>query len=160
LLGFRISLSSLKNTSGNSISHIFASKAIIIKKITSLFCDSFPIPKGESILDTSTDIYIPPLPLHVLPGAEWLRIHNNLNKGQLFEWGGCKFLPLRVDPDQSVYAVRLVIKTVYESSGRKTSVSMVCQPIEYQIGGELYYRTEEACRFRGVFEGTENPNSS
>ena len=149
-LGIQMSGSSIRLSFSSPVSMVFGSKSIAIKKIMHK-AESFGFGHTNSVLDTSHEDHIPPLPVHTLDRKAWSEMmalfHNRpinyLGVNEFdgtFEWGRVLFLPLWRE-DEAIYAVRVVRE--FHSS----VTSLATSPIDFDVRGERMFGVEESCFF-------------
>ena len=157
LFGITISNSAVRCSFGSYGCMTFTSKAVVLKKIIKFLSD-LSFSTGSSVLEITKREHIPPLPLHALPLHDWSELYQLLPTTThpdllailpyqgYWVWRQILVVPLFLE-DTDIYAVRIVSKAVYDSSGRNKTHSIAHRPLLFSIQGEIYCGLEECWYF-------------
>ena len=158
LFGIPISSSAIKISFATPDAMIYGSKAIVIKKIERILRQTSLFDQSNTILDTSRDDHIPPLPLHKVDTNFYNVLLGILPKNQLdimckihFEkyisWKDISVVPLWIEK-RAIYCVRIIPTDIYKSSGRTLRHDQLStRPLDICIGNVSYAGLEEAMFF-------------
>lgn len=158
LFGIPISSSAIKISFATADSMIYGSKAIVIKKIERLLRLTGKFDNPTTVLDTTREDHIPPLPLHrvsklyfttvceILP-REHVDIMRTIFYDKYISWRDIQIVPLWIEKN-AIYCVRIVATETYRASGRTCEQGQLStRPLEIHIGGQTYAGLEEAMFF-------------
>lgn len=148
MLGIPLSNSSVKLVFSTPTSMVFASKSIVMTKITLKLAEHYQF-QPQSILDKQHPDHVPPMPISRVPTAhyqEW-RAHTFPNKksirmtqlnyvARVFTWQGITIVPLYME-DNSIFCMRVITEDEFEACGR-VSCSMATKPIRFSCQNITY----------------------